>query len=120
MAQKNRAKASPLLMVAIVAILLVVAGVGTVYMIRRTAATTPVDNMPGMTLEQLSVYNGQNGQPSYFAYEGKIYDVSGSPMFKNGKHYSHYAGTDLSGRLEGAPHGVEVFVPFKIVGRLTP
>lgn len=33
---------------------------------------------------------------------------SASPLFKEGRHYGHLAGTDLTGKLEGVPHGVEV------------
>lgn len=70
------------------------------------------------TLEELAQNDGKDGRPSYFAYEGKVYDVSTSLLFKLGDHFGHYAGTDLTGKLDGAPHGTEVFTRFPIIGSL--
>ncbi|MEN8253028.1 MAG: cytochrome b5 domain-containing protein [Patescibacteria group bacterium] len=68
------------------------------------------------TAEELSQFDGKEGRKAYYAFEGKVYDVTSSPYFKLGEHFGHYAGEDLTGALEEAPHGMEVFVPFKIVG----
>ena len=72
-----------------------------------------------MTLEKLKQYNGKNGQKAYIAYKGNVYDVSSSPLWKNGIHKKiHEAGLDLTDALEKAPHAEEVFVRFKIVDTL--
>lgn len=72
-----------------------------------------------MTAEELSHYDGQNGRKAYVAYQGKIYDVTESDLWKEGKHEDlHFAGRDLSEAMSGAPHGEEVFKKFQIVGTL--
>lgn len=68
------------------------------------------------TPEELSQYDGKDDHKAYYAFEGKVYDVTSSPLFKLGEHFGHHAGEDLTGKLEEAPHGIEVFAPFKIVG----
>jgi predicted heme/steroid binding protein len=47
-----------------------------------------------------------------------IYDVSESRLWRNGKHYEHWAGQDLTIELAKAPHSEKVFAKFKIVGTL--
>ncbi len=47
-----------------------------------------------LTQEELSAYNGQNGQPAYIAYQNFIYDVSG--VFQNGTYNGLTAGTDAT------------------------
>lgn len=48
------------------------------------------------TLEELKKYNGKNGNPSYVAVNGKVYDVSKSPLWKSGEHNGLKAGNDLT------------------------
>lgn len=72
-----------------------------------------------MTIEELQQYNGQNGQKAYIAYNGNVYDVTNSPLWKNGIHKKiHKAGLDLTDALKNAPHGEEVFSKFDIIDRL--
>ena len=71
------------------------------------------------TKEELSQYNGKNGTPIYFAYQGKVYDVTNSFLWQNGKHQVlHIAGVDLTGSLDHAPHGEDLLQRFMIVGIL--
>lgn len=44
------------------------------------------------TTEELSIYNGQNGNPAYVALNGKVYDMSGVPKWANGNHFGIMAG----------------------------
>ena len=68
--------------------------------------------------EELRKYDGSNG-PAYFAYEGKVYDVSQSFHWKRGVHQvTHHAGCDLTKALKGAPHGPDMLDKFPIVGVL--
>ena len=46
------------------------------------------------TLEELSQYNGKNGNPSYVAVDGVVYDMT--KVFKNGTHFGHSAGEELT------------------------
>lgn len=43
---------------------------------------------------ELLKYNGKDGNPAYAAVDGVVYDVS--TVFKNGIHYSHLAGQELT------------------------
>ena len=72
-----------------------------------------------MTREELSKFNGQNGQPAYVAIGSIIYDVSDSPLWKEGNHEGvHQAGYDLSIELKTAPHVAAVIERFPSVARL--
>ncbi len=72
------------------------------------------------TLEELTKYDGKNGQPMYVAVNGKVYDVSDSPFWMDGDHQGlHQAGKDLTDELEMAPHGIETLGRVKLVGELT-
>jgi predicted heme/steroid binding protein len=66
----------------------------------------------------LALRNGQDKPEIWIAYKGIIYDVTESRLWKNGKHYEHWAGQDLTGELKDAPHTKSVFEKFQVVGRL--
>ena len=69
--------------------------------------------------EELAQCDGKNGKPAYVAYKGKVYDVSASFLWKDGRHQVlHKAGIDLTDALEEAPHGVDVLEKFPVVGTL--
>jgi predicted heme/steroid binding protein len=70
------------------------------------------------TLSQLALRNGQDKEEIWVAFRGKIYDVSQSRLWRNGKHYEHWAGQDLTAELDDAPHSDKVFERFKVVGKL--
>jgi len=66
-----------------------------------TVQTTPTTDPAASTSDQkvfsktdLAKYNGINGNPPYVAVNGKVYDMT--EVFKNGSHYSHFAGTELT------------------------
>lgn len=71
------------------------------------------------TKEELAQYNGQNGQPSYVALDGVVYDVSDSPLWEDGEHqFQHNAGQDLSEDILMAPHLEDLVQEFPVVGKL--
>lgn len=70
------------------------------------------------SLSQLALQNGQDKLDIWVAYKGVIYDVSNSKLWKNGKHYEHWAGQDLTEELADAPHTEKVFQRLPIVGLL--
>ncbi|PSL04407.1 cytochrome b5 domain-containing protein [Cecembia rubra] len=74
--------------------------------------------MKTYTKQQLALRNGQDRPEIWVAYQGIIYDVSQSRLWKNGKHYEHWAGQDLSEELQDAPHTANVFLKFDQVGKL--
>src|SRR5512135_2384199 len=62
------------------------------------------------TPQDLAANNGSAGRPVYIAFQGKVYDVSGSDLWEGGQHMgAHAAGADLTGEFADAPHGEEVF-----------
>lgn len=72
-----------------------------------------------VTKQELAENNGKNGKPAYFAYKGKVYDVSESSFWIDGDHLGmHEAGRDLTEELEMAPHREENFARVKFVGVL--
>jgi predicted heme/steroid binding protein len=75
--------------------------------------------MRKFTLEELKRFNGEAGSPAYVAFEGLVYDVSNSFLWKKGKHQViHSAGVDYTGGFQQAPHGPEFLSRFPIVGSL--
>ena len=74
--------------------------------------------LPEYTIAQLALRNGQDREEIWCAYRGFIYDVKSSRLWRNGQHYEHWAGQDLTRELEDAPHTENVFDKFKVVGIL--
>lgn len=73
--------------------------------------------MQEFDLEELALFNGKEDKPVYIAHQGKVYDVSGSKLWKGGLHMRrHHAGTDLTVDIEAAPHGSEVLERYPLVG----
>ena len=70
------------------------------------------------TRSQLALRNGQDRDEIWVAYKGLIYDLTHSRLWRNGKHYEHWAGQDLTEEIGDAPHNEEVFKKFEVVGRL--
>ena len=75
-------------------------------------------DLPIYTKQQLALRNGQDKPEIWVAYQGKIYDVGSSRLWKNGKHYEHWAGQDLTDELPDAPHTEVVFEKFVVIGQL--
>lgn len=86
----------------------------------RKAAGEKVGARQGdLNSDELSAYDGTNGNPAYFAYRGEIFDVSARRLWKNGVHADrHHAGGDLTEMLSQAPHGEEKVLAMPRVGKL--
>jgi predicted heme/steroid binding protein len=74
--------------------------------------------LPEYTKAQLALRNGQDKLEIWCAYRGLIYDLTNSRLWKNGMHYQHWAGQDLTTELDDAPHSEKVFLRFKAIGQL--
>ena len=75
--------------------------------------------MKKITKQELQQSDGKNGKPAYFAYKGKVYEVTESSFWFDGDHMGmHEAGKDLTEELEMAPHREENFQKIKLVGSL--
>jgi len=75
--------------------------------------------LPTYSKSQLALRNGSEKEVIWVAYQGLIYDVTESRLWRDGKHYEHWAGQDLTDELDNdAPHTKEVFERFKVIGKL--
>jgi len=76
------------------------------------------DQLPKYTRFQLALRNGQDREEIWVAYKGLIYDVTNSRHWRNGIHYKHWSGQDLTDELPDAPHTESVFKRFKPIAQL--
>jgi len=64
----------------------------------------------------LSAFDGHDGRRALVAYGGKVYDVTGLRLWRDGQHMKHKAGGDMTFFLPKAPHGTEKLDPLNVVG----
>jgi predicted heme/steroid binding protein len=75
--------------------------------------------MRRFTKEELAQYDGKDGRPAFIAFEGRVYDVSRSFLWQDGRHQVlHTAGVDLTASLDQAPHGADLLERFSVIGVL--
>jgi predicted heme/steroid binding protein len=91
----------------------------------RAAGATPprarqVTDEPTFTRAALAACDGSvPGRKVLVAYDGVVYDVTGSYPWHGGRHWGcARAGRDQSGLMANAPHGREMLARVKRVGRL--
>jgi predicted heme/steroid binding protein/uncharacterized membrane protein len=73
--------------------------------------------MKEFAAEELSSFNGKEGKPTYVAFQGKVYDVTKSPLWAKGLHMNrHSAAKDLAREISAAPHGPEVLERYPQIG----
>jgi arsenite oxidase small subunit len=71
------------------------------------------------TLDELRNYNGRDGKPLYLIFKGKVYNLSESKLWVNGKHMGmHVFDEKLEETIKQAPHAEEVLSRFQIIGEL--
>ena len=69
------------------------------------------------TRDELALYDGKGDKPALVAVNGKVYDVSSSFLWQNGKHQVlHSAGKDLTEEIAKSPHTIELLEKFPIIG----
>ncbi len=75
-----------------------------------------MDQMDKVELQQ---HDGKEGRRTLVAFNGKIYDVTDSKLWRNGVHLkTHHAGHDLTHAIKAAPHGPEVMERFLAIAEL--
>lgn len=75
--------------------------------------------MKEYTPKELAEFDGKDGKPIYIAHQGKVYDVTGSKLWKTGVHMKrHRAGHDLTTDIQAAPHNADVLERHPQVGTL--
>lgn len=75
-------------------------------------------DLPEYTHAQLALRNGNDREEIWCAYKGLIYELNRSKLWRNGKHYEHWSGQDLTDEINDAPHTEFVFDKFEPIGRL--
>jgi len=76
-------------------------------------------NRKRFTKNELKEFDGKGGKRAFIAFKGKVYDVSDSRLWIDGRHMErHLAGDDLTESILNAPHGEDVFMKFQVVGEL--
>jgi len=71
-----------------------------------------------LTVEQLSKYNGKNGNPAYVAISGIIYDVTNNAAWAAASHFGLTAGKDLTAAFNSCHGGQQILSKLKVVGKL--
>ncbi len=79
------------------------------------------EQLRSFTAEDLARFNGKDGSPAYIAYEGRVFDVTASRLWRGGLHMRlHIAGRDLTREMPAAPHDLSVLDRFPQIGVLVP
>jgi len=71
-----------------------------------------------LSMDELSQFDGKDGNKSYIAVDGIIYDVSDVPQWIGGMHRGFTAGMDVTDEVNKSPHGVSKLKGIKIVGKM--
>lgn len=89
--------------------------------LKKKKEALPFEPEGDLTIDDLKLFDGTENRAVYFAYKGKIYDVSKSEHWKDGTHFRrHKAGTDLTDMLKQAPHSEEKVIEMSPIGKLNP
>lgn len=70
------------------------------------------------TTEELSRYNGRDGNPAYVAVNGVVYDVTINAAWGGATHFGLTAGTDVTSQFTSCHAGQPILSKLKVVGKL--
>ncbi|MGO8806703.1 MAG: Rieske 2Fe-2S domain-containing protein [Candidatus Bathyarchaeia archaeon] len=77
------------------------------------------NNTRKISPEDLKLFDGSNGRPLYLVFKGKVYDLSTSQLWLEGKHMGMHTRTDdLAEAIKTAPHGEDNVFRFPVIGEL--
>lgn len=79
--------------------------------------TTPEGQLT-FTLQELSSFDGKNGNPAYVAVDGTIYEVTNNAAWAAATHFGLAAGKDLTSEFDSCHAGQPVLNRLKVVGKL--
>jgi membrane-associated progesterone receptor component len=78
----------------------------------------PEQSQLNISLEQLSKYNGKNGNPAYVAVEGIVYDVTDNAAWGAATHFGLTAGKDITEQYKSCHAGQQVISNLKRIGKI--
>jgi predicted heme/steroid binding protein len=76
------------------------------------------ENNAMFTSQDLSGFDGMNGNPAYVAINGIVYDVTDNAAWAAATHFGLRAGNDLTGEFASCHAGQPILSKLKVVGRL--
>ena len=81
-----------------------------------------VNPQPGtdrlFTSDELSRYNGRNGNPAYVAVNGIVYDITNNAAWGGATHFGLAAGTDVTSQFASCHAGQPILSKLKVVGKM--
>jgi len=75
-------------------------------------------NQTTITLQELSKYDGKDGNPAYVAVNGTVYDVTNNAAWAAATHFGLTAGKDLTNEFAYCHAGQPILSKLKAVGKL--
>lgn len=79
---------------------------------------TTLGNQATFTLQELSKYDGNGGNPAYVAVNGIVYDVTNNATWAAATHFGLSAGKDLTNEFASCHAGQPILSKLKVVGKL--
>jgi predicted heme/steroid binding protein len=70
------------------------------------------------TLEELSRYNGRDGNPAYVAVNGTVYDVTSNAAWGGATHFGLAAGTNVTSQFASCHTGQPILSKLKVIGKM--
>lgn len=70
------------------------------------------------TVTELAKFNGKDGNRTYVAYNGIVYDFTDVKAWKGGSHKGNESGVDVTEKLNKVWHGPKVLKDKPILGKL--
>lgn len=78
----------------------------------------PIFNSRQFTKEELSSFDGKNGNPAYVAVNGTVYDVTNSAAWGAATHFGLSAGNDLTAQFNSCHAGQPILEKLPVVGKM--
>jgi predicted heme/steroid binding protein len=75
-------------------------------------------NQTTFTLQELSKYDGKDGNPAYVAVNGTVYDVTNNAAWAAATHFGLMAGKDLTNEFASCHAGQPILSKLKVVRKL--
>lgn len=76
------------------------------------------DSIRTFTEDELSMYNGKDGNPAYVAVDGVVYDVTNNAAWGGATHFGLVAGTDVTAQFASCHAGQPILSKLKVVGKM--